>query len=264
MRLGTLLLFSIALTASTSRAAESYDLDAPVPQNLRQRTFLSPEQANAYRQAMEKVVGHWGVVKNGQVTVTTSIPASMKDSAPLKVIIKDEKPIFNSIISQASSLNAGLPILSLTLAANEKATVTLTDTAQFLASGEPTDADWALVPPSTSSAKVVFIDAAIVSLLETSTMVDKGGTFDGLLSVLKIGTKVYQAKEAASTSTVISIGAKQSLASMLTGGSTTTMASSEGGNTAIPTPPKNVVSAAKLGPVVGMKFSDESIEQLMQ
>ncbi len=264
MRATRMLMFSLALAGTAAPAAESFDLDAPVPPNVKERTFLSPEQANAYRQAMEKVVGHWGILRNGVITVTTGIPASLQGtSAPVKIVIKDEKPVFNSVVSNSQSANAGLPVLSLSLAANEKATVTLTDTVQFLAAGEPTEADWAMMPASTSSTRLVFIDAAVVSVLQTNVMADKGGAIDGLLSVLKIGGKVYQAKDVTSTSTVISIGAKQSVASLLGGSSVQARASTESGSVPALTAPPFRVEEARLAPVMSMSISDKAPADLM-
>lgn len=197
--------FCVFVSVAGGAGAETLKLDAPLPPDMQDRTYLPSAAVAGVRKNMEKVVGYFAFVKGGKITVTASKPASLSAAALARVQITGDKPSYESIVSNASSINAALPMIGLTLAANQRAQITITETAQFTSTGDPGADDWKNLPAVINGGHWAYVSSATVSTVSVTTLEEKTGALDVLLSALKIGAKTYQAKSVASNTLAVAL-----------------------------------------------------------
>lgn len=192
-------------------------LDAPIPNDLKDRVFLPPAAVAGVRDKMERVVGYWAFVTSaGKIEVTAAKPTSfIGTSGPItKVSLGSGKPSYEGVITKSSSLTASVPVLSVAWSNNQRGQVTITDSAQFVAGGDPSSTDWDSLPKPTNGGHWVFIDSATVSVLQVTVLTEKSGSLGALLSALNIGGKNYQAMNGTTTALIVSLFVKQNPADL--------------------------------------------------
>lgn len=185
----------LALCYAPPAMAQKLTEDAAFPSDYKDRTFLPSAAVAGIRDKMERVVGYWAFVdKNGKIEVTTERPASFQavTTSLTKVTLTDGEPAYDGVITNASDLTAGLPVLSVSWGSNQRGQVTITDSAQFVSEKSPISSDWAKLPKPTNGGRWIFIDAATVSLVSIDVLQEKNGALDALLGALRIGGKNYQ------------------------------------------------------------------------
>jgi hypothetical protein len=195
----------------------------------------------------------------------------------VKVLLNDGKPAYKSVLDNGRSINGAIPMLNLAWENNHKALVTITDTAQFIADGEPTDADWQALPPASGRKKVVFVDAALLSLVEDEVLRKKTGGLDALLSVVKVGGSNFQSLQGSRARSLISLGVKERPCSLMGGCSPTPPAGGAASTSAVVNGVVNSVvrlpglssilgapPAARQPRVVEVGFSDRPVSELLQ
>lgn len=192
-------------------AAGPLPVDAPIPNDMKERVFLPASAVAGVRDKMERVVGYWAFVdKNGKIEVTTLRPASFTgESALTKVTLGSGKPSYETILTSSKDLNAAIPVLNFSWSTNQKGQVTITDSAQFVAKGDPTSTDWDNLPVPTNGGHWVFIDAATVSVVQTSVLTEKSGGLSALLQAFSIGGKNYQALSGTSSDLIVALFVKR-------------------------------------------------------
>lgn len=206
-----LVVWLIACGLSTPAAAQQWSVNAPIPTNLQSRIYLDPAIAAVYQDKLERVVGYWGVLDGTKLIVTSARPASLsgQSSAPVKVVLQDTKPTYRSVIDNSTALRAAIPVISVSWESSKKGSVTVTDAAQFLVNADPSDADWRALGAAVGAKRWVFVDAALLSLVETEVLTKKTGSANALLSALNIGGDRWEAQSGATTSFVVSLTYKE-------------------------------------------------------
>lgn len=226
----------LALAAAEPAVAQTLTVDSPIPDDLYNRTYLPSNAVAGVRKNMEKVVGYFAFVnKDGTISITGNRPASAKSSELARVQITGDKPSYESVVSKTSEINAALPMIGLTLNSNQRAQVTIIETAQFTSVSDPDQKDWQNLPAPSNGGHWAYVSSATISTVQITKMDEKGGGIDGLLQVLKIGGKTYQAKSVASNNLAVALFLVPDPVWIATGGSS---AASQQANT------KSVVAPA--------------------
>lgn len=221
MKIRILAAISLVCLASPSFAQSGpLPVDAPIPNDLKERTFLPSAAVAGVRDKMERVVGYWAFVsRDGKINITTARPTSFSGgSAATKVTLGSGTPSYDGVLTKSADLNASIPVLGISWSNNQRGQVTITDTAQFIAGGDPSSTDWDNLPKATNGGHWVFVDSATVSVVQTSILTEKGGTLTALLGALNIGGKTYQALNGSSSSLIVSLFLKQNPIDLASGG----------------------------------------------
>lgn len=210
LALAALVIGAIA-SPTSAQTASPLPLDAPVPADLADRDFLPSAAVAGIRDKMERVVGYWAFVKDDRIEVTTAKPNSFATGTPVitKVTLGSGKPVYDSVLTKSSELQAAIPVLNLNWNANQRAQVTITDSAQFIAGGDPSQSDWDSLPKPTNGGHWVFVDSATVSVVQSAVLTEKTGGLSAMLSALSIGGKTYQAASGTQSSLVVSLFLKR-------------------------------------------------------
>jgi hypothetical protein len=217
MRTRVLVGLAAALFVTSAAQSQTASIDKPWPSDFSKRLYINPEDLGGVRDRMERIVGYWGVRKGNVVTVSGDQPASFAVGNPsvTNVKLKELTPVYNSVITSGESLEAGIPVMSISLAQDERAQVKVTELAQFESSRLPTSADWAAVRESVESPNdVVFISAVVVTSVETTRLSQKRAGGGGIIQILNLGGKTYQSTEDSTSTLVVSVTATRPLSAI--------------------------------------------------
>jgi hypothetical protein len=200
----------LVLSISSGANAQQWNVDAPVPSNLSKRTFADPTSVAIYKDKAEELVGRWGILRpDGIVEIMSDRPVSFATTnVPIvKVTLESTKPIYRSIVSKVSGLKAVIPILELNLATDEKASVQVSDVAQFIVSTMPQSSDWGkdAADPGAGKPRLVYIGAALLSVAEVSILKKKGGGITAFFSGFNLGASGSYDQDTSSVTNVLSI-----------------------------------------------------------
>jgi hypothetical protein len=272
----------IASAASAVAQQKVWPLDPLIPAELSKRNYLSPDVASVYKEKLEGMVGVWGVLKGNVVTVTAQRPTSFGtpgSTAVVKIALAKGDPVFTSVTSKASDVNTALPILNFSWGSNEKGQITITDTAQFLVDRQPTDQDWAgYLQAGANGSRVVYIDAALLSVVQLSVLKKKVGSIAALVTGLNIGGTNYEEKSGSITSFVVSLAIKEPICRQLGNCGASIIASTEkslsGSDLSffksklnslflVRKSTENTAATVPINETLNIKVSDKSLAELM-
>lgn len=199
---------------------QPWSVDAPLPSDLGRRTFLNSEAVAAYRDKLETLVGYWGVQEGNTVTISSQRPPSFGTgtTTTVKVVLSKSEPIYASVLTNETALNAAIPVLSLNWSDSQRGQITITETAQFISDRLPTDQDWAglLTPVAGSNKKVVYVELATLAVVQSTVLTRKEGSgLSALLSSLKIGGNTFEGREGSATQFVVSLGVREPICRQL-------------------------------------------------
>lgn len=208
--------YGIAFVAFSASAFAQPVVDLALPSDFAKRIYINPADLGGIRDRMDRVVGYWGVLTNGQIQVSTDRPASFSGAPVTQVKLGDSKPIYRSVLSNSASVSAAIPVFSMTWSANQKAEISVMETAQFVSTKMPTQADWATITSGVpNSERIVFIDSAVVNLVETSVLTKNGGTGSGIFKILTLGGDKYVSNDSSSSTLVVSVTGRRPIGAML-------------------------------------------------
>ncbi|WP_156799844.1 hypothetical protein [Novosphingobium resinovorum] len=198
------------LTLCATANAQQWNVDAPVPSVLSKRTFADPTSVAIYKDKAEELVGRWGILRpDGVVEIMADRPASFgSTNVPVvKVTLESTKPVYRSVISKTSGLKAVIPIIDLNLSNDEKASIQVSDVAQFIVSTMPQSSDWGKnsEDPGVGKPRLVYIGAALLSVAEVSILKKKSGGITAFFSGINLGAAGSFDQDTSSITNVLSI-----------------------------------------------------------
>lgn len=190
--------------------AQVWSVDSPTPPKLAKRVFADPASVAVYQDKADELVGRWGILRpDGVVEIMGDRPSSFGTTAVpvVKVTLADTKPVFRTILSSSKGVKAVIPVLDIAFSANERATMTVTDVAQFIVSSMPNNSDWgANAPdPGTDKPRLVYIGAALLSTAELAVLKKKVGGLSAFFTGLNLGVAGNFEEDRSSVTHVLSI-----------------------------------------------------------
>lgn len=209
-------------TVASAAEGNPWSVDRPLPASFSNMTRLDPTKESGYRDKLETLVGYWGIQEGSTVYVSTTRPASFTATggaaAVVKITLQKSDPVYSSILTSNSGINAAIPFLNLSWGTNEKGQITITNVAQFFVDHElPTDNDAVAVgsPPAGSNKKIVYVETAVLSLVQTAVLKEKTGALSFLYTAFNIGGTNYQNIEGTTSSFLVTLGVRQTICQQL-------------------------------------------------
>jgi len=195
--------------AGTAKAAPP-TIDAVVPAQIKNRLYLGDADVGALGNSLEPVVCYFGMLKDGKLEVASIMPDSFgSGSALVGTKLEDGKAGYDAVVTSTKDVNAGIPILSLTLANNQKAEVSFTDTARVECAKSPNMADWEKLPVAAADRTWVFINTATVSVVRSTILTETTSGIAGLIQAFTVGAKTYNALDGSSSVLAVSLFVKK-------------------------------------------------------